>query len=105
MFMELFSRLPVELINTILSFDKHFTIRKGEPVTIIPKDDQRRDLLLKKTLLKNGYVYISTIPEVPLVIDVFSFFSTLHQKTIYEWRMVVFHRKEGIETYYTKRIQ
>jgi len=105
MFMELFSRLPVELINTILSFDKHFTIRKGEPVTIIPKDDQRRDLLLKKTLLKNGYVYISIIPEVPLVIDVFSFFSTLHQKTMYEWRMVVFHRKEGIETYYTKRIQ
>lgn len=103
--MELFSRLPIELINTIISFDKHFTIRKGEPVTIIPKDDPRRELLLKKQLLTGGYVYITTTVEIPVVIDVFSFFSTMHQKTMYEWRMVVFHRKEGCETYYTKRIQ
>lgn len=103
--MSAFINLPVELINKILSFDKHFIIRKGEPVTIIPKDDPRCELLLKKQLLQNGYVYIKSIPEVPVVIDVFSFFSTMHQKTMYEWRMVVFHRKEGIETYYTKRIQ
>ena len=81
--MELFASLPVELINTILSFDKHFIIRKGEPVTIIPKDDQRRELLLKKQLLNGGYVYIRTMAEVPVVIDVFSFFSTMHQKTMY----------------------
>jgi hypothetical protein len=101
----MFSKLPIELINHILSFDKHFTIRKGELVTIIPKDDPRYELLSKKPLLKDGYVYIKTNVEVPLIIDVFSFFSTMHQKTIYEWRMVVFHRKRGCETYYTKRIQ
>jgi hypothetical protein len=103
--MEFFSRLPIELINTILSFDKHFTIRKGEPVTIIPKDDPRRELLLKKQLLNGGYVHITTMAEIPVIIDVFSFFSTMYQKTMYEWRMVVFHRKEGREIYYTKRIQ
>lgn len=50
--MSAFINLPVELINKILSFDKHFIIRKGEPVTIIPKDDPRCELLLKTTITK-----------------------------------------------------
>jgi len=103
--MELFAKLPVELINTILSFDKHFIIRKGEPVTIIPKDDPRRGLLLKKNLLKNGYVYIKTDVEVPVIIDVYTYFSNMYLKKMYGWRMVVFHRKEGIDSYYTRIIQ
>ena len=45
----LFNKLPNDLINVILSYNKHFKIRKGEPVTIIPRDDER-------------YVLLSTIP-------------------------------------------
>ena len=41
----LFTQLPNELINVILSYNKHFKIRKGEPVTIIPRDDERFTLL------------------------------------------------------------
>jgi vancomycin permeability regulator SanA len=33
--------LPKELINTILSFDKHFRIDRGIPISIISKDDSR----------------------------------------------------------------
>jgi hypothetical protein len=43
--MFLFSNLPNDLINYILTFDKHFIIRKDEIVSVIPKDDYRYNLL------------------------------------------------------------
>jgi hypothetical protein len=103
--MEMFSRLPSEIINTILSFDKHFLIRKGEPVTIIPKDDPRFNMLLNKELLKNGYVYINSNPQVPVIFDIYTYFSNNYLKNMYGWRMIVFHRKDGIDSYYTRMIQ
>jgi len=33
------SKLSEDIINIILSYGKHFVIRKGRPINIIPKDD------------------------------------------------------------------
>ena len=46
----LFSKLPIEIIKNILTFNKNFVIRKGEIITIkkIPKNDARYHILLKK---------------------------------------------------------
>jgi len=47
--------LPKEIIHIILLFDSRFRLRKGEIVTIIPKNDERYTILhyitLKKTYL------------------------------------------------------
>jgi len=54
-------RLPNDIINNILSYDKHFIIRKGEPVSIITKDDyryvviQKRPNILQKTTTMEAY--------------------------------------------------
>ena len=40
-----FSKLPNDIINYILVFDEHFTIRNGELVSIISKNDYRYKLL------------------------------------------------------------
>jgi len=40
-----FSKLPNDIINYILGFDEHFTIRNGELVSIISKNDYRYKLL------------------------------------------------------------
>ena len=54
-------RLPNDIINNILSYDKHFIIRKGEPVSIITKDDyryvviQKRPNILQKTTSMKSY--------------------------------------------------
>jgi hypothetical protein len=40
--MHLFSKLPLDIIlYEILPYDKHFKIRKGKLVSVIPKDDER----------------------------------------------------------------
>ena len=41
----IFSKLPNDIINYILGFDEHFTIRNGELVSIISKNDYRYKLL------------------------------------------------------------
>ena len=43
--MERFVFLPKELVRHVLSYNKHFKIRKGEIVDVIPYDDPRRTLL------------------------------------------------------------
>uniref|UniRef100_A0A6C0BBG1 Uncharacterized protein n=1 Tax=viral metagenome TaxID=1070528 RepID=A0A6C0BBG1_9ZZZZ len=43
--MALFANLPKEIINIILSFDKHFRIDRGILISIVPKDDFRYTLL------------------------------------------------------------
>jgi hypothetical protein len=54
-------KLPNDIINNILSYDKHFIIRNGIPVSIITKDDYRYDLLkqrpniLQKTTTTEAY--------------------------------------------------
>ena len=42
--MELF---PKDVVNHILSFTKHFKVRKGKLVQLIPYDDPRRSVLRK----------------------------------------------------------
>ena len=55
------SKLPNDIINNILSYDKHFIIRKGVPVSIITKDDYRyaviekRPNILQKTTTIEAY--------------------------------------------------
>ena len=46
--MLVFQNLPNDIINNILSYDKHFIIRKGLPVSIITKDDYRYDVIQKR---------------------------------------------------------
>jgi hypothetical protein len=41
--------LPMDIVNHILSYDNRFKIRKGTPVSIIPKDDLRYSMLKKFT--------------------------------------------------------
>jgi|UniRef100_A0A6C0DGD4 hypothetical protein len=41
----IFSNLPNDIKKHILSFDKHFKIRKGQLISIIPKDDIRFSML------------------------------------------------------------
>lgn len=48
--MDLFMKLPPDITNHIISFDKHFILRKGELVSVIPKDDERYKILHYVTL-------------------------------------------------------
>ncbi len=41
----IFSKLPIDIIKKILLYDDHFTIRKGNIVSIISKKDYRYELL------------------------------------------------------------
>jgi hypothetical protein len=47
---DIFRKLPQDIINYILLYDKHFIMRKGEIVSIIPKTDDRYRLLYFITL-------------------------------------------------------
>jgi hypothetical protein len=48
--LQLFSKLPMDLIKNILTFNANFVIRRGVIMTIkkMPKNDARYDMLLKK---------------------------------------------------------
>ncbi len=41
----IFNKLPTDIINHILLYDKHFSMRKGEIISIIPKTDYRYKLI------------------------------------------------------------
>jgi|LauGreDrversion4_2_1035121.scaffolds.fasta_scaffold00544_26 hypothetical protein len=41
----IFSKLPNDIIQNIITFDKHFILRNGKVVSIIPKDDYRYNVL------------------------------------------------------------
>ena len=41
----IFNKLPTEIINHILLYDEHFSMRKGEIISIIPKTDYRYKLI------------------------------------------------------------
>ena len=58
--LNLFGNLPIEILKNILTFNKHFVIRKGEIITIkkIQKNDARYDMLLKKPEI-NGNPFIT----------------------------------------------
>jgi hypothetical protein len=49
----IFEKLPADMIKKILLYNDNFTIRKGEIVSIIPKNDYRYKLLSKITLKLN----------------------------------------------------
>ena len=46
----IFSKLPMDIIHHILLYDEHFRMRKGELVSIIPKSDDRYNILSFITL-------------------------------------------------------
>lgn len=57
--LQLFSKLPLDLIKNVLVFNNNFVIRRGELVTIkkIPKHDARYKMLLKKPEINpNPYI-------------------------------------------------
>ena len=56
--MEIFVTLPKEIINIILSFDKHFRFHRGIPISIIPKDDSRYTLLKSVCRFSSGFLDI-----------------------------------------------
>ena len=45
--MNYFGKIPIDIINHILSFDNRFRISNGVPIGIIPKDDYRYNILKK----------------------------------------------------------
>lgn len=47
----IFSNLYTELIHYILTYDRHFIIKRGKLLSIIPKDDERYKLLLAKPVV------------------------------------------------------
>jgi len=49
----IFEKLPTDIIKKILLYNDNFTIRKGEIVSIIPKNDYRYKLLSNITLKLN----------------------------------------------------
>ena len=58
MSVSIFGKLPLDVIlYEILPYDPHFIIRKGELVSIIPKNDERYKILQKITIKKTG-IYI-----------------------------------------------
>lgn len=48
------SKLPTELKNNILEYDKHFKIRKGIAVGVIPRDDYRYRITYKKNITEKN---------------------------------------------------
>jgi hypothetical protein len=46
--MEVFKKLPLDVVKYCLTFDNRFKIRKGEIIQRIPKDDPRYQLLKDK---------------------------------------------------------
>ena len=54
-----FTKLPNDIINHIITYDKHFIIRKNKLVSIIPKDDYRYSLLHYNCLSLSRIVNIS----------------------------------------------
>jgi hypothetical protein len=41
----IFHKLPQDMINYILLYNEHFSMRKGKIISIIPKSDYRYNLL------------------------------------------------------------
>lgn len=41
----IFNKLPTDIINHILLYDEHFSMRKGKIISIIPKTDYRYKLI------------------------------------------------------------
>jgi hypothetical protein len=55
----IFSNLPLDIIKYIITFDKHFILRNGEIISIIPKDDYRYNLLHYITLKEeDNWIFI-----------------------------------------------
>ena len=78
----IFSNLPTDIIKYIFLFDDHFIIRKGKIISIIPKTDNRYNLLNYITLNKG---YIEHFENYPNIIRYAYYFSNLHN---YERRMI-----------------
>lgn len=70
------SKLNKDVINHILSYNKYFIIRNGEPINRIPRDDPRYDLLSFIPIKNNAYM-----DECVHIFNVI--FSTNHKLTLY----------------------
>jgi hypothetical protein len=58
--LELFAKLPKEIVHHIVSYDKRFKVRKGRVVDIIPYDDGRRSILATIPPIDcEGHVFLS----------------------------------------------
>jgi hypothetical protein len=55
----IFSKLPDDIIKYILLFDKHFILRRGKLITIIPKTDYRYNLLNYITFQRDYIEYFN----------------------------------------------
>lgn len=76
-------KLPMDVINHILSYNKHFRIRKGKIVNIIPKDDERINILMTIPIFKTNYIFIKKEGHYDVYID------SVPCRDYFIWRMVV----------------
>lgn len=60
----IFAKLPLDVIlYEILTYDKHFKIEKGKLISIIPKDDDRYELLKTVTFVKDHFYTIGNFTK------------------------------------------
>lgn len=78
-----FANLPIEIVNNILSFDKHFRICDGIPQNIIPKDDLRYTLLKRVCRFSPSLTDISDSEGIKLT-QRFYFDNLKRRNKIYE---------------------
>jgi hypothetical protein len=55
-------------------------------------------------IAKDGYVFIKKDYRTPIYLGVFTY-NNMNDEKMFEWRMIVFHRAEGRQHYYTSRIK
>jgi hypothetical protein len=92
-------KLPIDIVRHILTYDKHFTIRKNILTQIIPRDDYRFTMLLNRQRIKNNHVIIKKPDECSVHMDV------VPCKNYFIWRMVVLNTVEATNKIYSHVIK
>jgi hypothetical protein len=82
------SQLPIDIINHILTYDKRFIVRRGQPISIIPKDDERYRILHTVTRI---------IPRTPNNYSDGKLINGFYDKSRFYYRYWIGH-ESGIET-------
>jgi hypothetical protein len=77
----IFNKLPQDIINYILLYDQHFSMRKGKIISIIPKTDYRYNLIKRVINKKKDIVRISNKENISGVM----FLKIFQESFYYKW--------------------